>query len=338
MICCSHLGRPKGKRDPALSMRLVGDALGKAIGVEVRMTSAPDGPAEELRDLQPGQVALLENLRFDPGEEANDQGFAGRLASLAEVYVNDAFGAVHRAHASVVAVARRLPRAAGLLLEKEVEVLGRLLEGAERPFVLVLGGAKVADKIGVVDNLLTRCDVILIGGAMANTYLAASGQTVGASRVEEDSMEHVRRTLGAAASADVPIVLPSDIVAARSFDENAAAIQYAVPDIPEGWMALDIGSETRARFREEITSAATVFWNGPMGVFEWEPFSGGTRAVAEAVAACAGFTVVGGGDSAAAMNAFGLAQKVSHISTGGGASLEFLEGRELPGLRALSLA
>lgn len=332
VVCCSHLGRPKGP-DPSLSMTPVAQALANLLGRSVRKTEHPNGPQEDLAGMPAGQVALLENLRFDPREEANDPVFAKELAALADVFVNDAFGAAHRAHASVVAVAGLLPRAAGLLLQKEVEVLGRLLEGPERPFVVVLGGAKVSDKLGVVRNLLERADAVLVGGAMANTFLAAAGKEMGASKVEGDRLEDVRRTLSEGGSR---ILLPEDLVAGDRFEEGADVRIVAAGEVPEGWIALDIGPATRRRFAEAVEGAATVFLNGPMGVFEWEQFAEGTRVVAGAVAASKGFTVVGGGDSAAALAAFGLTDRISHLSTGGGASLEFLEGRELPGLRALA--
>lgn len=257
----------------------------------------------------PGELVLLENLRFHPGEEANDPEFADQLASLAECYVNDAFGAIHRAHASVVGVAERLPKAAGLLLQKEVEMLSKLLEEPQPPFVVILGGAKVSDKIGVIQNLSIRADSILVGGAMANELLKGAVD-------------------------DLPSVvsLPEDLVVASEFSEHAAT---SIVDVPTEAMALDIGPRTRERYAHEISKAATVLWNGPMGVFEWKSFAEGTRVVAKAVAESKGFTVVGGGDSAAALQKFGLADSVSHLSTGGGASLEFLEGKELPGLKAL---
>ena len=335
VIVCSHLGRPGGERNPKYSLAPVATALSKLLRMKVRLTSTPTGPADELDGLGPDEIGLLENLRYDPGEEANDKRFAARLAALADAYVDDAFGAVHRAHASVVGVAEQLPSAAGLLLQKEVDVLSRLVESPDRPFVLVLGGAKVSDKIGVVANFLRRADAILIGGAMANTFLAARGEKVGISRIEPDRLGEVRRTLASAANAGVEVVLPSDVVVAEAFDEHAEPTVVPVNAIPDDRMVLDIGPATAARFGAWVGRAATVLWNGPMGVFEWESFSNGTREVAKAVAAAKAFTVVGGGDSAAALAAFGLEDDVSHLSTGGGASLEFLEGRELPGLKAL---
>jgi len=338
VIVCSHLGRPKGEPNAKYSLAPVAETLSNLLRMKVRLTSMPTGPADELDGMGPDEVALLENLRFDPGEEANDRRFAARLAALADVYVDDAFGAVHRAHASVVAVAEQLPAAAGLLLQREVDVLSRLVEVPDRPFVLVLGGAKVSDKIGVVANFLRRADAILIGGAMANTFLAATGEKVGISRVEPERMEEVRRTLAAAAKAGVEIVLPTDLVVAGAFDEHAEAEVVGVNAVPDDKMALDIGPASAARFGAWVNRAATVLWNGPMGVFEWSAFSKGTQEVAKAVAASKAFTVVGGGDSAAALAAFGLGDQVSHVSTGGGASLEFLEGKELPGLKALLTA
>jgi phosphoglycerate kinase len=338
VIVCSHLGRPKGERNPKYSLGPVAEVLSKLLRMKVRLTSTPTGPADELDGLGPDEVGLLENLRYDPGEEANDKRFAARLAALADAYVDDAFGAVHRAHASVVGVAEQLPSAAGLLLQKEVDVLSRLVECPDRPFVLVLGGAKVSDKIGVVANFLRRADAILIGGAMANTFLAARGEKVGTSRIEPDRLAEVRRTLASASKAGVEIVLPSDVVVAEAFDEHAEPTVVPVNAIPDDRMALDIGPATAARFGAWVGRAATVLWNGPMGVFEWESFSNGTKDVAKAVASSKAFTVVGGGDSAAALAAFGLENDVSHLSTGGGASLEFLEGRELPGLKALLAA
>lgn len=313
VICCTHLGRPKGTRDPELTLGPVAHRLADHLRMKVRKTSDPTGPSEDLISMPPDQVGLVENLRFDPREEANDISFAEELARLADAYVNDAFGAVHRAHASVEALPRLLPHAAGLLLEKEVNALNRLVEGPKRPFVVVLGGAKVSDKIGVVRNLLDKADAILIGGAMANAFLTKSDLKEVADRV----------------------TLPTDLTVGESFDENTSSKIVDVDNVPATWMALDIGPESARKYADEIKRAATVFWNGPMGVFEWKQFEEGTRVIAEAVASSSGFTVVGGGDSAAALAKFGLTDRVSHLSTGGGASLEFLEGRELPGLKAL---
>jgi phosphoglycerate kinase len=336
VICCSHLGRPKGKPNPDLKMKAVVEELWKALGIKVGYSEQePAGPPQGFPGLAPGEITVLENLRFDPGEEANDPAFADRLAGLAEAYVDDAFGAIHRAHASVVGVAERLPKAAGLLLQKEVTALSRLVESPDRPFVIVLGGAKVADKIGVVRNLLDQADAVLIGGAMSNTFLAAMGHDLGESKVEEDRLDEVRETIDAAEKASVPLLLPVDLVLAERFEESAATKVEEVESMSEKGLAVDIGPRTSENFAKQISSGASVLWNGPMGVSEWNSAAGGTRVVAEAVADCHGYTVVGGGDSIAALHAFGLAERISHVSTGGGASLEFLEGRELPGLKAL---
>jgi len=332
VICCSHLGRPNGKPDPAYSLVPAGQALADLLGRRVRVTDDPTGPQADLDGMQTDEVALLQNLRFDPGEEANDPAFAAKLAALADFYVDDAFGAVHRAHASVVGVAKLLPSAAGLLLQKEVDVLSTVIENPRRPFTVVLGGSKVSDKLGVVRNFLGRADCIIIGGAMANTFLAASGLDVGSSRIEADRLEEVKTTIQAAREAGVDLVLPHDVTVAAEFSELARGQVVAADSIPAGSMALDIGPASAERFAELIQRPGMVLWNGPMGVFEWDSFSAGTRRVAEAVADSQAFTVVGGGDSAAALAKFDLAGRVSHLSTGGGASLEFLEGKSLPGL------
>jgi phosphoglycerate kinase len=304
----------------------------------VLLTDEPVGEAARklARDVRDGQLVLLENLRFDPREEANDDSFARELAALAEVYVNDAFGAAHRAHASVVAVTRHLAeRGAGFLLLREVQFLGRLCGEVQRPYVAILGGAKVSDKIAVLETLVCRVDVLLVGGAMANTFLISRGAQLGASRVEPERLALASAVLKSAAARRVPVLLPLDLVVARS-PEAASGRVVAADAVPDGEMALDIGPETAAAFRDRILSAATVFWNGPMGVFESEPFSRGTIDVARAVSECRGLTVVGGGDSVAALRQAGVADRIAHVSTGGGASLEFVEGRELPGLKALA--
>jgi phosphoglycerate kinase len=306
IAACSHLGRPGGRPDPRYSMAPV---------------------RARLAELAPG-VELLENLRFDPGEEANDPAFVDRLVADRDLYVNDAFGSSHRAHASIVGPPARLPSAAGRLLEREVDALGALLHDPRRPFVAVLGGAKVSDKLGVIRALLERVDTLLVGGAMCFTFLRAGGHTVGDSLLEADQVDTCRELL----AGPKPILLPSDVVAASVEGDQVRTFGAAVPD---GWKGLDIGPGTAAEFADALADAGTVFWNGPMGVFEDERFAAGTRAVAEAVAACAGFTVVGGGDSAAALAKLGLARAVDHLSTGGGASLEFLEHGDLPGLAAL---
>jgi phosphoglycerate kinase len=337
-VLCSHLGRPRGKVDAAWSLEPVGARLAELANAEVVLTDEPVGDAARklVRDVKAGQIVLLENLRFDPREESNDDSFARELASLAEVYVNDAFGAAHRAHASVVAVTRHLvERGAGLLLLREAQFLGRLLGEVERPFVAILGGAKVSDKIGVIENLLARIDVLVLGGAMANTFLLARGSKMGASRVEPDRVALAASVLRAAAERKVTVLLPTDLVVAESAKAPMGTVVSAA-DVPDGRMALDIGPRSAAAVGDVVRGAKTVFWNGPMGVFEEPPFARGTVDVAVAVAACAGLTVVGGGDSVAALRAAGVEQRIGHVSTGGGASLEFIEGKELPGLKALA--
>ena len=309
VTACSHLGRPKGKPDPKYSM---------------------DPVRERLAELAPG-VELLENLRFDPGEEANDPAFVDRLVEGQDLYVDDAFGAAHRAHASIVGPPARLPSAAGRLLAKEVEVLGGLLDKPRKPFVTVLGGAKVSDKLGVIDALLKRVDRLVIGGGMCFTFLLAQGHSVGDSLLEKDRVDDCRRLLETAGD---KIVLPSDIVALSPADER----RTAGIDLPDGWKGLDIGPGSAAEFSDEVTGAGTVLWNGPMGMFEDDRFAAGTRALAQAVADSPAFTVIGGGDSAAAVRKFGVADEVDWVSTGGGASLEFLEQGDLPGLEALRKA
>jgi len=337
VIACSHLGRPKGEPDPKYSLAPVAARLGDMLATEVPL--APEVVGEQASamaaGLAPGSVMVLENLRFEPGETKGPDDemavdLAAALAGLADCYVDDAFGAAHRAHASVVGPPRFIPGAAGRLLLNEVEALGRLLEGPDRPFVALLGGSKVSDKIGVIDALLDRCDLLLVGGAMASTFLAAQGFPVGDSLVELDQVERCRARLDTGR-----VQVPTDAVIAKEISPDTLTAVVAAGDVPDGWKILDIGPATAAGYAAEVARAGTVFWNGPMGVFEMEPFAAGTRAVAEAVAAADGYTVVGGGDSAAALAKFRLADGVSHLSTGGGASLEFLEQGDLPGLRAL---
>lgn len=337
VIVASHLGRPDGAPDPASSMAPVGERLAELLGSEVIVAQdvVGDDARAKADALEPGQVLLLENLRWDPGETANDDAFADALASFCDVYVDDAFGAAHRAHASISGVPARRPGYAGSLLERELEVLGGMLEDPARPYIAVLGGAKVSDKLTVLENLLERVDAIAVGGAMAFTFLVAEGIDVGASRVEQDQVETVGRLVRAARDRGVEVLLPVDVVVAEEFSETATATTAAVGAIPSGQMGLDIGPETAGRYAAAISGAGSVFWNGPMGVFEWEAFAGGTRRVATAMAEADAFTVVGGGDSAAAIRAFGLDDRVDHVSTGGGASLELLEGRDLPGVVAL---
>ncbi|MFI6503408.1 phosphoglycerate kinase [Nonomuraea typhae] len=337
VIVCAHLGRPKGEPNPEYSLAPVAKRLGELLGREVAFTGEV---VEEFPGLQDGGVALLENLRFEPGEESKDdavrRAFAGRLAALADFYVGDGFGAVHRKHASVYDVPQLLPHAMGGLVAAEVEVLKKLTEDPERPYVVVLGGAKVSDKLAVIANLLTKVDRLLIGGGMAYTFLKAQGHEVGGSLLQEDQLDQVRGFLDEAAKRGVELVLPVDVLAATHFAGDAPFDVVAADAIPADRQGLDIGPKTRELFAGKLADARTVFWNGPMGVFEFEPFSGGTRAVAEALIASPAFTVVGGGDSAAAVRQLGLPEDgFSHISTGGGASLEYLEGKSLPGLEAL---
>ncbi len=336
IVLVSHLGRPEGA-DPALSLRPVADHLAGLTGADITLAPAPIGP-EALalaENLQPGDILVLENVRFDPRETDNDPDLAHALAEMADAYVNDAFGAAHRAHASTEGVARLLPSAAGLLLQREVETLEGLLREPARPLVAVVGGAKVSDKMGVLDAFLTTADTVLIGGAMAFPFLAAQGHDVGDSLCEAKETEAAGKVLAAAEEAHAALELPVDLVLGDSFDADAERRELDGVDVPDGWMGLDIGPRTAASYAELIASAGTVFWNGPMGAFELEPFAAGTRAVAEAMAETEGATVVGGGDSAAALVGFGLADRVTHLSTGGGAALELLEGRPLPGVEAL---
>ncbi len=338
LILTSHLGRPKGV-DENERLGPVAARLGELLGREVRYL-ATDGPvsAEQERFVQAapaGSVTLLENTRFDARETKNDPEMARKLAAYADLYVNDAFGAAHRAHASTEGVAKLLPSAAGRLLEKEISTLSKLLDKPEKPFKVVLGGAKVSDKIGVIENLLGLADEILVGGAMAYTFFKAQGGETGKSLVEDDKLELARDLLERAERRNVKLHLPEDSVCAGEIEEGIATEIHPSDDIPDGLMGLDIGPKARAAYQAALEDAKTVLWNGPMGVFEVAPFDAGTRAVAETVAALDGFTVVGGGDSVAALNAVGVAERVDHVSTGGGASLEFLEGRALPGVAAL---
>ena len=336
VIVVSHLGRPKGGPSPELSLAPVAARLGELLGQPVRLADAVVGPsvAAAVGALAPGEALLLENVRFEPGEEANDPALARALASLADVYVNDAFGTAHRAHASTVGIAAHLPACAGYLLRRETETLSALLENPARPFVGVLGGAKVSDKLAVAGSLLERLDALLLGGGMANTFLLAAGHAVGASLCEPDLADEAAAILAKGRALGVPILLPVDVVVASSVAAETGQV-VPVAAVPNDAMILDIGPATVAAFGERIAGAGTVFWNGPMGVAERPAFARGTLGVARAVAACDGFTVVGGGDSIAALAATGLADAVGFVSTGGGASLELLEGRSLPGIAAL---
>jgi phosphoglycerate kinase len=335
LILAAHLGRPKGEKDPALSLAPVAERLGELLGTKVKM--AP-GVIEGDVDLTcgalgPGDVLLLDNIRFEPGETKNDPRLAESLAQLADVYVNDAFGAAHRAHASTAGVADYLPAYAGLLLEREVSELTKVVESPERPLVVILGGAKVSDKVGVIDRFLEVADQILIGGAMCFGFFQAQGIETGNSLVE--GVDLAKEALERAERSDCELLLPVDLVLGREFSADTERKDSDGAEVPEGWMGLDIGPRSAEAYAQAVAKAGTVLWNGPMGAFELEPFAGGTRAVAEAVAKASGTTVVGGGDSVAALNQFGLDDEVDWVSTGGGASLELLEGKELPGVEAL---
>jgi phosphoglycerate kinase len=336
IVLVSHLGRPKGP-DPAFSMKPVSSRLAEITGWKVVQAPAVVGPAVEelVGAVSEDEVVVLENSRFEPGETQNDAALAEALARLGDRYVNDAFGAAHRAHATTEGVARLLPAAAGFLLEREVTMLSSLLAEPARPFVVVLGGAKVSDKIGVIERFLATADAVLIGGAMCFSFFRALGHPTGDSLVEAEGVDKARHVLEVAARSQCRLELPRDLVLADRFDAGAETVISTGTDVPEGWMGLDIGPATAERYALEVKAAATTFWNGPMGAFELAPFADGTRAVAEALAASGGTTVVGGGDSAAAVAQFGLSGEVTHVSTGGGASLELLEGKELPGVEAL---
>jgi phosphoglycerate kinase len=337
VILVSHLGRPKAKPDPEFSLKPVADHLRDHLGVPAAFATDCVGPAAEraVAELKPGQVLLLENVRFHPGEEKNDPTFCKQLAALADRYVNDAFGTAHRAHASTTGVALLLPSCAGFLIEKEVGALGDALDRPERPFTAIMGGAKVSDKIPVIEKLLEKVDRLLIGGGMAFTFLKAQGHEVGKSLVEPDRIELARTLLARAKDKGVEVLLPVDVEAADAFDAKATHRACKVSHMKPEWMGLDIGPLTIQQFTEAIAGSRTVLWNGPMGVFEMEAFAFGTKAIAHAVARNPGTTVVGGGDSAAAAKKFHVEDKMTHVSTGGGASLEFLEGKELPGIAAL---
>jgi phosphoglycerate kinase len=337
LVLVSHLGRPKGEVRPELSMRPVGERLAELLGAEVKQAPAVVGEDVEtmVAGLSPGDVLLLENVRFEPGETENDPALAAALAGLADLYVNDAFGAAHRAHASTAGVAERLPGYAGLLLQGEVEELSRVVESPARPLVVVLGGAKVSDKVGVIDRFLEVADSILIGGAMCFSFFRAQGIATGDSLVEEEGVKLAEQALPRSEGSDCELMLPVDLALGREFDAATERRESDGVEVPDGWMGLDVGPRTAAAYAEKIAAAGTVLWNGPMGAFELEPFAAATRTVAEAVAEAPGTTVVGGGDSVAALNEFGLAEQVDWVSTGGGASLELLEGKKLPGVEAL---
>ena len=339
IILCSHLGRPKGEVKKEFSLAPVAKRLKELLpGVNIYFASDCIGEEAERKAaaLKDGEILLLENLRFHKEEEKNDPEFAKKLASLAEIYVNDAFGTVHRAHASTAGVAAYLPAVAGFLIGKELSIMGGALENPERPFVAILGGAKVADKIGVITNLLNKCDTLLIGGGMAYTFFKAMGYEIGDSLLDAESIDLAKQLMETAKEKGVKLLLPVDTVVAKAFAADAEHMIVSANAIPAGWQGLDIGEKTRELFAAEIKNAKTVIWNGPMGVFEFPEFAKGTEAVAKACAECGGTTIIGGGDSASAVKKLGYADKMTHISTGGGASLEFLEGKVLPGVAALN--
>ena len=337
VILCSHLGRPKGEVMPEYSLAPVAARLSELLGRPVQMAKDVVGPdaAAKAAALQPGQVLMLENVRFEKGETKNDPALAKQFASLAEIYVNDAFGSAHRAHASTAGVADYLPAVCGYLIQKEITIMGKALADPKRPFVAILGGAKVSDKIGVIENLLDKVDTLIVGGGMSYTFLKAQGHAIGASLCEEDKLDLAREMLQKAEKLGVRLLLPVDTLAGDKFDANCNC-QVVESEIPDGWMGMDIGPKTVELYCAAIKGAGTVVWNGPMGVFEFDQFAKGTLAVASAVADSGAVSIIGGGDSAAAVTKLGFADKMTHISTGGGASLEFLEGKELPGIAALN--
>ena len=337
VILCSHMGRPKGEFNMKYSLAPVAKRLTELLGQNVELASDVIGPDAKAKAaaLKPGQAMLLENVRFHAEEEKNDPAFAKELASMAEIYVNDAFGTAHRAHASTAGVADYLPAVCGFLIRKEVEIMGKALADPARPFVAILGGAKVSDKIGVINNLIDKCDTLIIGGGMAYTFFRALGNDIGTSICENDKLELALDLINKARAKGVNFLLPVDNIIGREYKEDTTFMRIYSDSIPDGWMGLDIGEKTQELFSKTIIGAGTVVWNGPMGVSEWENFASGTRSVAKAVAESGAVSIIGGGDSAAAVEALGYADKMTHISTGGGASLEFLEGLELPGIACL---
>ena len=337
VILCSHMGRPKGEFNPAFSLAPVAKRLSELLGQEVVLAADVIGEDAKAKAaaLKPGEVMMIENVRFHKEEEKNDPAFAKELASMAEIYVNDAFGTAHRAHASTAGVADYLPAVCGYLIQKEISVMGKALSDPARPFTAILGGAKVSDKIGVINNLIDKVDTLIIGGGMAYTFMRALGNTTGTSICEEDKLELASDLMKKARAKGVSFLIPVDNIVAREYKEDADFMRIYSDAIPDGWMGLDIGPTTQELFTKTIAGSGTVIWNGPMGVSEWENFAAGTRAVAKAVAECGGISIIGGGDSAAAVEKLGYADKRTPISTGGGASLEFLEGLELPGIACL---
>ena len=338
VILASHLGRPKGEVNEEMRLAAAGARLSELLHKEVKSLKESIGETveKEINDLQDGEILLLENVRFHAGEEKNDDELAKSFAALADVFVNDAFGAAHRAHASTAGIAKYLPSVSGLLLEKELDVLGKALSQPDRPFTAIIGGAKVKDKIGVIDHLLDKVDNLLIGGGLSYTFIKAQGHEIGNSLVEEDKLELARTFLKKAEEKGVKLFLPVDATVASEFSKDAETKHVKIEEIPSDWMGLDIGPETADLYKDVIKNSKLVIWNGPMGVFEMEPFANGTRSVAQAMADTEAYTVIGGGDSAAAVEKFKVADKMDHISTGGGASLEFMEGKELPGVSALT--
>ncbi len=337
VILCSHLGRPKGEFNPEFSLKPVAVRLSELLGKEVKMAAdvAGENSKELAAQLNDGDVMMIENVRFIKGETKNDAEFSKQLASLADIYVNDAFGSAHRAHSSTTGVADYLPAVCGYLIQKELNFIGGALANPKRPLVAILGGAKVSDKIGVITNLIDICDTLIIGGGMSYTFAVAQGKTVGNSLLEEDKVEDAKAMIAKAKEKGINFLLPVDTVVADAFAADANT-QIVEGDIPDGWMGLDIGPKTQQIFADAVKNAGTVIWNGPMGVFEMEPFAKGTIAVASAIADSDAISIIGGGDSASAVQKLGFADKMSHISTGGGASLEFLEGKVLPGVAALN--
>ncbi|SOC40171.1 phosphoglycerate kinase [Ureibacillus acetophenoni] len=338
VILASHLGRPKGEVNEEMRLTAVGVRLAELLGTAVTKLDQSIGSQVEemIANMQDGEIVLLENVRFHKGEEKNDEELAKQFASLADIYVNDAFGAAHRAHASTEGIAKHIPAVSGLLMEKELDVLGKALSNPERPFTAIIGGSKVKDKIGVIENLLDKVDHLLIGGGLSYTFSKAQGYSVGKSLLEEDKIELAKGFIEKAKEKGVELHLPVDAVVANEFSKDAETKVVDINEIPEDWMGLDIGPKTASKYAEIIKNSKLIIWNGPMGVFEMEPFANGTKSVADAMAETAGYTIIGGGDSAAAVEKFNVAEKMDHISTGGGASLELLEGKALPGIVALN--
>lgn len=337
IILASHLGRPGGKVVEELRLDPVAKQLSNLTGKEILKTDTVYGEEVDkaISKLNNGDILLIENVRFEPGEEANDEKLATAFAEMADIYVNDAFGAAHRAHASTAGVANQLPAAAGFLMEKEIEVLGKALSNPQRPFTAIIGGAKVKDKINVIDHLLHKVDHLIIGGGLAYTFIKAQGHEIGKSLLEEDKLDLAKEFMQKAIDLDVDLILPKDVIVADDFSETANSKIVSIDQIPADWEALDIGPETRESFRKTILQSQLIVWNGPMGVFEFNAFAGGTKDVAKALAESEGYSIIGGGDSAAAVEKFGFANEMDHVSTGGGASLEFMEGKALPGVEAL---